>query len=139
MAPKRKEDLTPEEREARARRARENGRKGGRPPKSPWNAVQKAQAEAREQGAAMLPFGVQYLCEILRGEHEDATHDHRIRAFAELADRCGMGKRIGLDGTLELPQLRTVNALGWRDPATGILRDLEGNAIDEAGQPIAEH
>lgn len=138
MAGKNKDDLTPEEREARARRARENGRKGGRPPKSPWNAVQKFAAEARAKGEAILPYGVDYLIEILKGEHEDATHDHRIRALEFLADRCGMHRRTEITGALDVGIIRTVNAVGWRDPS-GQLRNDTGQPIDETGQPLTEN
>lgn len=131
-------ELTPEEREARAKRARENGRKGGRPPRSPFNAAQKIAAQARAKGEAVLPYLVDYMIELVRGEHDDATHDHRIRAGEFLANRCGMPVRTEtMIGPMEV-EVRTVNAVGWRD-SEGVLRDGTGQAIDEAGQPIAEN
>lgn len=130
---KSREDLTPEERKIRADRARENGRKGGRPPKSPWNPVQRIAAAARAKGEAVLPFVVDYLIELVKGEHDDATHDNRIRAAEFIANRCGLPVRTELmvGGDDEKP-IRIVNALGWRD-SDGTLRDADGAAIEENG------
>lgn len=131
-----REDLTPEQRKIRADRARENGRKGGRPPKSPWNPVQKLAAQARAKGEAVLPFVVDYLIELIKGEHDDATHDNRIRAAEFIANRCGMPVRTELmvGGDDEKP-IRVVNAVGWRD-SDGTLRDGDGQAVDNGGRAI---
>ena len=127
-------ELTPAERAARAERARENGRKGGRPPSSPWNPIQRACAQAREKGAAVLPFVVDYLIEIVRGEHEDATHDHRIRAAEFLANRCGLPVSAILEAAVN-HNVRTVNALGWRDPQ-GVLRAADGMPVEDGAPDV---
>lgn len=124
-------DLTPEQKKVRSERARENGRLGGRPPRSPFTKAQKLISAAREKGQAALPAIIDYMLEIVHGEHEDATHDHRIRAGEFIANRCGMPVRTeAMIGTVD-HDVRTVNAVGWRD-ADGVLRDA-------AGEPVQEH
>lgn len=137
--PKPPKELTPEERAARAERARANGQLGGRPPKSPFNKAQKIIAASRAKGQAALSEIVDYMLEIVRGQHEDATHDHRIRAGEFIANRCGMPVRtdLAIGGGDDMQPLRIVNAMGWRDPE-GKMRDEQGRELEEDGS-VRDH
>lgn len=107
--------ITDKEREARRERARANGRKGGRPPKTAWNAEQKLREKARERGESYLSTCVEYWIELVEGKHAKATHDHRLRAAENLANRCGLPIRTEQNVTPGLP-VKTVNLEGFVAP-----------------------
>jgi len=106
---------TPEEKAARAERARANGRLGGRPPKTAWNEEQKLKAKAREKGESALCLLMDYWIELVEGKHAAATHDHRLRAAENIANRCGLPIRTEQNVTPGLPA-KSVFLLSWTDP-----------------------
>lgn len=115
MSTKPRKELTDEEREARAERARANGRKGGRPPKTAWNAEQRLRDEAVKRGETYLAKCLDYWIELIEGKHAGATHDHRLRATENLANRCGLPIRTEQNVTPGLP-VKSVWLMGWTDP-----------------------
>lgn len=134
-----KPELTPEEKAARTARARENGRKGGRPPKTAWNAEQRLRAEARAKGEGALRLLMDYWIELVEGKHANATHDHRLRAAENIANRCGLPIRTEQNVTPGLPA-KSVFLLSWTDPDGKEHRlpatpDTIGTADEQAGAP----